>query len=170
MSKTLRIISLSIVIVFIFSLFHINSYADEVKEVKIGDLMGFIYTKDCKTPVKDAQVILTRVKKDKDNNEEEYTGEKVFKSNITDSNGDYKLIDVPVGNYKISIKLDNKNYKVKRIDFLATIIEGKTSYMSFCLKIKRSVAIIIVGTSAAAALGASVVTEEEEEEQSPTKK
>jgi len=169
MSKTLRIISVSIVIVFIFYLFPAYNYADEIKEVKIGDLMGFIYTKDCKTPVKDAQVILTRVKKDKDK-EEEYTGEKVFKSNITDSNGDYKLIDVPVGNYKISIKLDNKNYKVKRIDFLATIIEGKTSYMSFCLKIKRSVAIIIVGTSAAAALGASVVIDEEEEEQSPTKK
>lgn len=164
MSKTLRVISLSIVILFIFSLFPTNSYANEVK---VGSLMGFLYTKDCKTPVKGAQVILTRVKKDKD---EEYTGEKVFKSNITDSNGDYKLIDIPVGNYKISIKLDNKNYKVKKIDFLATIIEGKTSYMSFCLKIKRSVAIIIVGTSAAAALGASVITEEEEEEQSPTKK
>ena len=167
MSKTLRVISLTIVILFIFSLFPSHSYANEIEEVKIGDLMGFLYTKDCKTPVKGAQVILTRVKKDKDK-EEEYTGEKVFKSNITDSNGDYKLIDIPVGNYKISIKLDNKNYKVKRIDFLATIIEGKTSYMSFCLKIKRSVAIIIVGTSAAAALGASVVTEEEE--QSPTKK
>jgi hypothetical protein len=164
MSKTLRVINLSIVILFIFSLFPAYNYADEVK---VGSLMGFLYTKDCKTPVKGAQVILTRVKKDKD---EEYTGEKVFKSNITDSNGDYKLIDIPVGNYKISIKLDNKNYKVKKIDFLATIIEGKTSYMSFCLKIKRSVAIIIVGTSAAAALGASVITEEEEEEQSPTKK
>ena len=166
MAKTLRIVSLSIVILFIFSLFPSHSYANEIEEVKVGNLMGFLYTKDCKTPVKDAQVILTRVKKDK---EEEYTGEKVFKSNITDSNGDYKLIDIPVGNYKISIKLDNKNYKVKKIDFLATIIEGKTSYMSFCLKIKRSVAIIIVGTSAAAALGASVVTEEEEEA-SPTKK
>ena len=167
MSKTLRVISLTIVILFIFSLFPSHSYANEIEEVKVGSLMGFLYTKDCKTPVKDAQVILTRVKKDK---EEEYKGEKLFKSNITDSNGDYKLIDIPVGNYKISIKLDNKNYKVKRIDFLATIIEGKTSYMSFCLKIKRSVAIIIVGTSAAAALGTSVVTEEEEEEQSPTKK
>jgi hypothetical protein len=128
--------------------------------------MGFLYTKDCKTPVKDAQVILTRVKKDK---EEEYTGEEVFKSEITDSNGDYKFIDTPVGNYKISIKLDNKNYKVKKIDFLATIIEGKTSYISFCLKIKRSVAIIIVGTSAAAALGAAVAGGAEEEA-SPTKK
>ncbi len=166
MSKTLRVISLSIVILFIFSLFPTNSYANEIKEVKVGSLMGFLYTKDCKTPVKDAQVILTRVKKDK---EEEYTGEEVFKSEITDSNGDYKFIDTPVGNYKISIKLDNKNYKVKKIDFLATIIEGKTSYISFCLKIKRSVAIIIDGTSAAAALGAAVAGGAEEGA-SPTKK
>lgn len=169
MLKTLRLVSLSITVVFIFSLFPSHSYANEIKEVKIGNLMGFLYTKDCKTPVKGAQVILTRVKKDKDK-EEKYTGEKVFKTEITDSNGDYKLIDIPIGNYKISIKLDNKNYKVKKIDFLATIIEGKTSYMSFCLKIKRSVAIIIVGTSAAAALGASVAGGGEEEEQSPTKK
>jgi len=168
MSKTLRMFGLSIVTLFIFSLFASYNYANETEEVKVGDLMGFLYTKDCKTPVKGAQVILTRVKNDKDK-EEGYTGEKVFKSNITDSNGDYKLIDIPVGNYKISIKLDNKNYKVKRIDFLATIIEGKTSYMSFCLKIKRSVAIIIVGTSAAAALGTSVVGAVEEEA-SPTKK
>lgn len=88
-----------------------------------GNLKGFIYKKDGKTPLWGVQVLL----KDVD------TGQ-VFESNVTDALGDYKLRDVPSGLYQVLLLAKDKAYKVKKIDFLVRVFEGKTSTISFSLK------------------------------------
>jgi hypothetical protein len=88
-----------------------------------GNLKGFIYKRDGKTPLWGAQVLLKDMK----------TG-KVFESNVTDAVGDYKFIDIPEGNYKLKILVKDKDYEVKTADFMVKIFDGKTSVLSFSLK------------------------------------
>ena len=88
-----------------------------------GNLKGFIYKKDGKTPLWGVQVLL----KDVD------TGQ-LFESNVTDALGDYKLRDVPSGLYQVLLLAKDRAYKVKKIDFLVRVFEGKTSTISFSLK------------------------------------
>jgi len=88
-----------------------------------GHLKGFVYKPDGETPLWGAQVILQDVK----NNI-------VFRSNVTDSTGDYKMMNIPAGNYRVLIVARAKPYKVKTIDFLMKIIAGKTSTISFSLQ------------------------------------
>ena len=88
-----------------------------------GNLRGFIYKRDGKTPLWGAQVLLKDVK----------TG-KIFESNVTDAVGDYKLMNIPEGNYKLKILVKDKDYEVKTVDFLVKIFDGKTSAISFSLK------------------------------------
>jgi hypothetical protein len=92
---------------------------------------------------------------------------KEFKSNITDKNGDYKIMNLPAGEYQVNIRYKDKPYKVKRIDFYVRIFAGKTTFISFSLKKEYPIAIIIIGTAAAA--GASkIIKSPEEKKVSPT--
>lgn len=88
-----------------------------------GNLKGFIYKRDGKTPLWGAQVLLKDVK----------TG-KIFESNVTDAVGDYKLTDIPEGNYKVKILVKDKDYETKNVEFLVKIFNEKTSTISFALK------------------------------------
>jgi hypothetical protein len=88
-----------------------------------GNLKGFIYKADGKKPLWGAQVVLKNMK----------TGQK-FESNVTDSVGDYKLSDIPEGDYQVKIFVKDKNYEVKTVDFLIKIRDGKTTTISFSLK------------------------------------
>lgn len=96
-----------------------------------GNLKGFIYKRDGKTPLWGAQVLLKDMK----------TG-KIFESNVTDGVGDYKFMDIPEGNYKIKILVKDKDYEVKTVDFLIKIFDGKTSTISFSLKKHRKFLIL----------------------------
>lgn len=88
-----------------------------------GKMKGFIYRADGKKPLWGAQVVLKNMK----------TGQK-FESNVTDSVGDYKLTDIPQGDYQVKIFVKDKNYEVKTVDFLIKIRDGKTTTISFSLK------------------------------------
>jgi hypothetical protein len=88
-----------------------------------GNLKGFIYKKNGRTPRYGVQVLL----KDVD------TGQ-LFESNVTDALGDYKLRDVPTGLYRVLLLAKDKAYKIKKIDFLVRVFDGKTSTISFSLK------------------------------------
>lgn len=88
-----------------------------------GNLKGFIYKADGKKPLWGAQVVLKNMK----------TGQK-FESNVTDSVGDYKLLDIPEGDYQVKIFVKDKNYEVKKVDFMIKISDGKTTTISFSLK------------------------------------
>ncbi len=88
-----------------------------------GHLRGFIYKSDEKTPFWGAQVVLQDVK-----------SRRVFKSNVTDSKGDYRVLNVPAGQYMVLILSKKKFYKIVTIDFLIKIVESKTATISFALK------------------------------------
>ena len=88
-----------------------------------GHLQGFIYKPDGKTPLWGAQVILQDVKNNL-----------AFRSNVTDSTGDYKMLNIPAGDYKVLIVAKARPYKVKKIDFLLKIRAEKTSTISFSLQ------------------------------------
>ncbi len=92
-----------------------------------GNLEGIVYESDGKTPLKDARIILELFERGKKTGNE-------FKSNITDSSGEYKLENVPVGKYKGKIMLKGKHYRIKRVDFFIHVIKGETNYVSFALK------------------------------------
>ena len=116
-------------LIFIFVL----PLMSQVDESKLGTMAGFIYGRDLTTPVKDVQVVLTEVKI-----KENTDSPKVYQSEVTDKKGDYKIEGIQPGNYKVTLKLRNNLYKVKKIDFLVTIMEGKTSFISFSLR-KKSI-------------------------------
>ena len=92
----------------------------------IGNLKGFVYKRDGKTPRWGAQVLLKSV-----------TTGKLYESNVTDAIGDYQLTDIPAGDYQVFILVKNKTHKIKKIDFLVKILEGKTTSISFAVKKKR---------------------------------
>lgn len=118
----------------------------ETYQPNTGHLKGFIYKSDGRTPLWGGQVVLQDVKNNL-----------VVRSNVTDSTGDYKLLNVPGGEYKVLIVAKSRPYKVKTIDFLIKIIAGKTTTISFSLQkaIKGlffleepcCLALIIAGTS-----------------------
>lgn len=97
-----------------------------------GNLKGFIYKSDGKTPLWGAQLLLKDMK----------TGE-IFESNVTDAVGDYKFLDIPEGDYTVKIQVKDKNYKVKTVDFMIKIFDGKTTTLSFSLKKYRKYPLIL---------------------------
>jgi hypothetical protein len=135
-----------------------------------GHLRGFIYKPDGETPLWGAQVVLQQVKT-----------RQVFRSNVTDSTGDYELLDIPAGNYVVLILTRNKIYNIKQVDFLIKIIAGKTSTISFSLKKSPSglllfllepccEAAVVSGTALAIALVKKFTELKKEPEQSPTQR
>lgn len=119
------------IIIFIAISCFILPLISQMDESKLGTMAGFVYGRDLKTPVKDVQIVLTEVKFKKDD-----SSPRVYQSEVTDKKGDYKIESILPGNYKVTLKLRNNLYKVKKIDFLVTIMEGKTSYISFSLRRK----------------------------------
>jgi hypothetical protein len=135
-----------------------------------GHLRGFIYKSDDETPLWGAQVVLQQVET-----------RQVFRSNVTDSTGDYELLDIPAGNYVVLILTRNKVYNIKQVDFLIKIIAGKTSTISFSLKKSPSglllflmepccEAAVVSGTALAIALVKKFSGLKKETEQSPTQR
>ena len=138
-----KFVSLFVSIMFLFILVSVPVYSDSTS-TDVGEMMGFVYGKDMKTPVKNVQIILTEVKEKKDKSEK-----KVFRSDITGEKGDYKIAGIDPGTYKVSIKVRNQMYKIKKVDFLVKIFGGKSSFISFSLR-KKSVppiAWIVTGTA-----------------------
>ena len=128
-----------------------------------GHLRGFIYKSDGETPLWGAQVVLQEVKT-----------QRVFRSNVTDTTGDYQILDVPAGDYVLLILAQDKSYKVKRVDFLIKIIEGKTATISFSLnKSLKALAFFLLRPCCLAsvisgtAVSIALITHKEKE-QSPT--
>lgn len=112
-----------IFLVFLFlSALLLQGVADPYKP-NCGHLKGFIYKSDGKTPLWGAQVIL-----------QDPVSENVYRSNVTDSTGDYRLLNVPSGEYRLLIVAREKPYKVKQVDFLVKVFERKTSFLSFALQ------------------------------------
>ena len=110
-------------VMFTLSLFILCTIPTTVIAAGTGNLKGFIYKKNGRTPLWGVQVLL----KDID------TGQ-IFESNVTDALGDYKLREVPSGLYQVLLLAKDKAYKVKKIDFLVRVFEGKTSTISFSPK------------------------------------
>jgi hypothetical protein len=108
-----------------------------------GKLIGFIYKSDKKTPMKDAKVILV--------NTEDATR---YESNVTDDTGDYTIEGLPVGTYHVYLEINDKEFKIQKLDFLVRIEEGKTSYMSFSIN-KRFPFIVIIPVGSLAFIPAS---------------
>jgi len=119
-SNTITLFTLSL---FILCLVPSPSIAVDQESEGVGHLKGFIFKKNGKTPLWGVQVLLKNVE----------TGQ-VFESNVTDSIGNYEVLDVPAGNYKIFLLRKDKDYKIKKVDFLIIITEGKTTNISFALK------------------------------------
>lgn len=135
-----------------------------------GHLRGFIYKPDGETPLWGAQVVLQDVET-----------RQVFRSNVTDSTGDYEVLDIPAGNYVVLILTRDKVYNVKSVDFLIKIIAGKTSTISFSLKKSPPgflfflldpccEASVISGTALVIALVKKFSDLKKEPEQSPTQR
>jgi hypothetical protein len=118
--------------VFLFFMLPAASLADTSRpnmqeEQDVGHLTGFIYESDGKTPLRNAQLILEEFVRGKK------TGN-VFKSNITDASGEYRLENIPEGHYMGKLMLNNKHYRIKRVDFFFDVIAGETNFVSFALK------------------------------------
>ncbi|MGD2085462.1 MAG: carboxypeptidase-like regulatory domain-containing protein [Candidatus Aminicenantes bacterium] len=135
-----------------------------------GHLRGFIYKSDGETPLWGAQVVLQHMQT-----------RQVFRGNVTDSTGDYELLNIPAGSYVVLILTRNKVYNVKRVDFLIKIIANKTSTISFSLKKSPSglllfllepccEAAVVSGTALAIALVKKFSGLKKETEQSPTQR
>jgi len=97
-----------------------------------GKLIGFIYKSDKKTPLKDTKVILVSL-----------DGNRRYESNITDDKGDYTFENIPEGSYNVYLEINDKEFKIQRVDFVVHIESGKTSFMSFSIN-KRFPFIIII--------------------------
>jgi len=119
-----------VVLITTLCLFLLISLPAVVLAEDTGNLEGIVYESDGKTPLKDTRIILELFEKGKKTDTK-------FESNITDSSGEYKLENVPVGKYKGKIMLKGKHYRIKRVDFFIHVIKGETNYVSFALKGRR---------------------------------
>lgn len=124
-----KILWILIFLFFSFSSIHTLVFAQTKPD---GKLIGFIYKSNKKTPLKDAKVILINIK----------DGSR-YESNITDDKGDYTIDKLLPGNYNVYLEINDKEFKVKKIDFVVKIEKDKTSFMSFSIN-KRFPFIIII--------------------------
>jgi len=151
------------IIIFVALFCFVLPLVSQMDESKLGTIAGFVYGRDMKNPVKDVQIVLTEVKLKKDE-----SSPRVYQSEVTDKKGDYKIDGILPGNYKITLRLRNNLYKVKKIDFMVTIMEGKTSFISYSLRRKSipPIAWIVTGTAICKVLD----TPDEEDPASPTER
>ena len=85
-----------------------------------GNLMGFVYGEDGKTPVRDAMVLIRRVD----------TG-KVYQSKPTGELGTYRLLGIEAGTYVVGLKIKEKSYNANKH---VKVAAGKTSFVSISLQ------------------------------------
>ncbi|MCK4766268.1 MAG: carboxypeptidase regulatory-like domain-containing protein [Candidatus Aminicenantes bacterium] len=114
------------------SLFFLFTLPSPAAAPGTGVLKGFIYKKDGNTPRWGVQVLLKNLD----------TGE-MFESNVTDGVGNYELRDVPTGDYQVMLMSKDRDYKIKKVDFMVKVFSGKTSTISFSLKKKGGAAFFL---------------------------
>jgi hypothetical protein len=160
MKKTGRISTLLIVGMIMIFGFSLSLAAQELNQS--GTLMGFVYKDDGKNPQKGVQIVL------EPHPEKNAVQQDAYESPLTEDDGAYRIENLPAGVYKVLIRYKDKEYKVKKLDVIVTIMPQKENIVSFSLKKTKTLAYILIpGTAAAALLGANLLTTTEEE-QSPT--
>lgn len=100
---------------FAFLVFPVYQFA----EPSLGNLMGFVYGKDGKSPLPGAIVLLKGADK-----------EKVYKSLPTGKTGDYRIDNIDVGSYVVGLKVNQDTFNV---DGLVEVAAGKTDTLSLAL-------------------------------------
>lgn len=90
-------------------------------EPSTGNLMGFVYGKDGKTPLRDATVLLRGVET-----------EEVYRSEPTSKTGDYRISDIEAGTYVVGLKVKEDTYNV---DGCVMVARGKTDTLSISLEL-----------------------------------
>lgn len=113
------------VLVFAILILPLNSMAQE----ETGSIIGIVYKKDIKTPLKGCQVVLTTLEKDKNK-------QKQYKSEPSDDNGNYEIKNVPEGIYKAGLIIKSRNKPTKTLT-IVKIIQGKTLERSFFYKPRK---------------------------------
>jgi hypothetical protein len=138
-----RYIGIATLMVFCFLMLPVAVFSQAAP----GNIMGFVYDKDGKTPLKDARVVLKKVKAKK--------SDKEYKSDPTGETGDYKMENIPEGRYRALIVIkDGKIYPTLSV---VNVIAEKTVIRSFHLAPKRpflaffyepcGIAMLIAGTA-----------------------
>ena len=120
------------ILIFLFAFFSLIHTFIIAQTESGGKLIGFIYKSNKKTPMKDAKVILINI-----------LDGKQYESNVTDDKGDYTIDQLPPGSYNVYLEINDKEFKVKKIDFVVKIEKDKISFMSFSIN-KRFPFIIII--------------------------
>ncbi len=143
------------------------------ENAQAGNLVGFVYGKDGKTPLEGAVVMLKNVK----------TSE-VYKSEPTGKAGEFRVTNVPEGVYVVGISVGEEGYNSAGA---VKVAAGKTETVSFSLKPMPAtppagkktkgkkgffkspvgIAVIVAGTAAIIYGIYKLTKEEEEEEVSP---
>lgn len=155
-NRSHRYIGIAALMAFCFLLLPAAVFSQETA----GNLMGFVYDKDGRTPLEDARVVLKKVKAQK--------GDKEYKSEPTGETGDYKMENIPEGRYRALIVV--RGGKVYPTLSVVNVLGEKTVVRSFHLAPKRpflaffyepcGIAMMVAGTA--------VVIKIIEEEESPT--
>lgn len=153
-----------LVFTLIFSfLFTSIPVALSAEEDPTGNLTGFIYEEDEKTPVENAVVKIRNIT----------TGEE-FSSEPTNELGVYKIENIPIGVYLIGVVVDKEKYN---INMMVEIKKEETAKIS-CILIKKKA--LIAGLFPLPCFAATLISgggvvygivklTEEEEEVSPIK-
>lgn len=157
-NRTGRSIVAVILVCFLSTLLHVPLPA---QTSSIGNLVGFVYKDDGKKPCKDCVVILQPIT---GNQKERY------QSDPTNEAGDFRVTNIPAGNYKAAIKL--RSGKIYYPLSVVIVAAGKTSTRSFYLMSRNILGMLFPCGLAVAASGTAVVLKltkkKDEEEVSPT--
>jgi hypothetical protein len=89
-------------------------------ENQCGNLTGFVYGEDGKTPLQDATVCLRCVETNK-----------VYQSTPTARTGDYRVLGVEAGTYVVGLKVNEKTYNVENA---VNVCSGRTDIISFSIQ------------------------------------
>ena len=84
-----------------------------------GNLMGFVYGKDGKSPLQGAIVLLKGADTDK-----------VYQSGPTGKTGSYRIANIDVGTYVVGLKVSEDTFNV---DGYVNVAKGKTDTLSLAL-------------------------------------
>lgn len=106
---------LFILFCFGFLVFPVSNFA----KPSIGNLMGFVYGEDGKSPLQDAVVLLKGADTDK-----------VYQSGPTGKTGSYRLSNIDVGTYVVGLKVNEETFNV---DGYVKVASGKTDTLSLSL-------------------------------------
>jgi len=117
-----------------------------IAQENMGNLRGFVYGDDGKSPLKDAMVLIRNL-----------TSLETYKSEKTNKKGFYEIKDIPPGSYAVGIQHENKDFNVnvtleikpkKQMACFTLPTEGeKPSYMIRC-KEKKCFFILPIGWAA----------------------